>query len=168
MSDIDRTIQGVEQLYRSLTGHPPTNGETIHEVIPPEVDPATYVEEQLGRLMALVGESHGAQSWSPAIAVWETEDAYLANLELAGVARDDLRVSVAGQGIVVEGARTATRGALPAGATLRYRELPFGTCRRFVPFPHDAKLDLVEAKLADGLLQLLVPRAATPRAVTVR
>jgi HSP20 family molecular chaperone IbpA len=168
MSEIDRTIQGVEQLYRSLTGHAPMNGETVHEVIPPEVDPARYVEEQLGRLMSLLGETPSGEAWTPALALWETSEAYLANLDLAGVSRDALRVSVTGQGILVEGTRSASRGALPTGASLRYRELPFGECRRLVAFPPDAKLDLVEAKLADGLLQLLVPRAATPRAIPVR
>jgi len=168
MSEIDRTIEGVEQLYRSITGHPPENGETIHEVIPSATDPTRWVERQMDRLMSLLAATPEAESSSAPLGVWETPEQYYALVDLPGVSREALKVSVRGAEILVEATRTAFSGAIPDGAVVRYREQRIGSSRRLVALPPDANLEHVEAKLTDGVLLLRVPRAATPRAVSVK
>ena len=169
MSEIDRTIEGVEQLYRSVTGHAPTSQPGLaHEAIPPEVDPTRWVEEQMGRLMSLLALTQESESVVPPLALWETVDSYVALLDLAGVQRESLKVSVVGQGVLVEGTRLSLADVVPEGALLRYREQRLGPCRRIVGLPPDARLDLLEAKLSEGVLLLRVPRVTEPRAVAVQ
>lgn len=168
MSDIDRAIEGVEQLYRSLTGHPPGNGGGPYEVIPGDVDPARYVELQLERLTSVLGGTPAVEPWVPALAMWATHEAYFACLDVAGVAHEALSVGVTGQGILVEGTRTALKGMVPSGAQLIHREQGLGPCRRLVGFPADAVLAETEAKRIDGALLLRVPRIATRRDVSVQ
>jgi HSP20 family protein len=166
MNDIDRTIEGVEQLYRSLTGKAPGNGESPHEVIPPETDPTRYVEQQMDRLLSLLGTSpreHGPRAaWTPPISLWEAEDAYVALVDLPGVSRDSVKVSVSGNGLLVQAARTAPNDEI-GRARVRYQEHALGTCQRFVPLPADASLEQVEARMNDGSLTLRVPRTPAAR-----
>ncbi len=162
MNDIDRTIEGVEQLYRSLTGKAPGNGESPHEVIPPETDPTRYVEQQMDRLLSLLGSTQGSSqraAWTPPISLWEADDAYLALVDLPGVPRESVKVSVTGNGLLVQAARPAPRDEI-ARARVRYQEHALGSCQRFVPLPADAALEQVEARMSDGSLTLRVPRAA--------
>lgn len=168
MSEIDRTIEGVEHLFQTLTGRVPTDGETVHEPIPPEADPARYVEEQLGRLSSLLGDMREVEPVTPAVMVWETKTSYLAIVELPGVTRDAVTVTASAEGLIVEATASASRGAVPAGATLRYRERGFGPRRRRVTLPPDATLERVTARLADGLLVLEAPKATRPRSVEVQ
>jgi HSP20 family molecular chaperone IbpA len=168
MSEIDRTIEGVENLYEKLTGHPPANGESIHEPIPPEADPTRYVEEQLDRLMSLLGELREIESVSPALALYETRDTYLALVELAGAPRSAVKVTVMPEGILVEAPTVAPRELVPADALLRHRDGAVGPRRRLVPIPQDGALDRVSARLVEGLLVLNVPRLTKPHRVEVK
>ncbi len=159
MTDIDRTIEGVEQLYRSLTGRPPGNGEAPHEMIPPEVDPARYLEKQMDRLLTLLGTARQEpRPWTPPLSLWEADDAYVAVVDLPGVPKESVKVSVAGQGLMIQAMRPEREVA--QGARIRYAEHPVGPCLRHVPLPADAALEQVEARVIDGSLLLRVPRTA--------
>src|ERR1700749_3519046 len=67
--------------------------------------------QRMGQLMS--GASGGGgqrmgQSWAPLADLSETGDAYLAEVELPGVARDDISVELAGQELVISGEFTDT------------------------------------------------------------
>jgi len=58
------------------------------------------------------------QSWAPLADLSETDQAYLAEVELPGVARDDIRVELAGQELVISGEFTDS-GSGRQGRALR-------------------------------------------------
>src|SRR6185312_3687653 len=64
------------------------------------------VDQRMGQLLG--GASGGgwqplAQSWAPLAGLRETGEAYLAEVELPGVARDDISAGLAGQDLVISG-----------------------------------------------------------------
>ena len=105
------------------------------------------------------------QSWAPLADLSETDQAYTAEVELPGVARDDISVELAGQELVISGefADTAKEGrALRRGrrsGRFEYRVL----------LPGQAEADKVTAALADGVLTVTVPKteADKPRRIQI-
>jgi HSP20 family protein len=98
------------------------------------------------------------------VSLSETQDEYVYQIDLAGVRKDDVRVSVIAGGIDVSGSRQAglNLGAQRALAS----ERPMGTFRRALPLPVDIAVNGLSAQLSDGVLSIRVPRArATQGAV---
>ncbi len=94
---------------------------------------------------------------------WETESALVVRLEVPGVTRDNVRVEVEGDVLVVEARRSldAPEGFEPLA---RGRRGTVGTTRLRVAEAYD--LGEVAATLRDGVIEVRVPRrAATPRRV---
>jgi HSP20 family protein len=98
---------------------------------------------------------HGA--WVPVADVLETEDAYLAELELPGVGGEDFTVHAHGRAIVVRGERRPSAGSRPeAFHRVERRHGPFA---RSFGFPEDVDASAITAHLAEGVLHLRVPKA---------
>lgn len=167
LENIDEAIQQVERLYRSVTGKDVPGGDAPYAPIPPEKDASRYVEDQLMRLHALLGERTVAQPYAPPVAVWEGPSEVLLCVDLPGVPRDAVEVTTTGQALVVAGHRPERTGE--AGLLLRGAERPGGTFRRVLPLPPGTNPEQVQAQLRDGVLELRVPRtAAQPRTVHVQ
>jgi HSP20 family protein len=170
-NDIDRTIHGVETLYRSLTGGPPANGETVQSAIPPEVDPNHYVNTQLDRLIAMLDPRwlQPPQHFAPPVAIWEALDEYVITIDLPGVPRDAIQLSPMGQALQVTAKRPIPQRD---GQRLRYwprwQEANVGQIERVIPMPADASLQQIEAKLETGCLVVRVPRSTNSGAIPVR
>ncbi len=159
MIDIDNTIEGVEQLYRSITGTAPLNGAPT-DVIPPERDPVQYIEAQMDRLLSALGPPQAPRTASPPMTLWETEQAYVAVLDLPGVAREGVKVSLAAGGLIVNALRANPVSERAPAARVLHQDQPIAAYARHIAFPADAALEQVEAKMQDGSLTLRVPRAA--------
>ena len=105
--------------------------------------------------------SHFAEpTWSPpADLVVSRRDARVL-LELAGVPRENVTVTIQGRVLEVSGRReppTETHGAAYHRA-----EIYFGTFRRVVELPWEADADSVKALYRDGMLSARLRRAAVP------
>ena len=171
MNDIDDTITRLEKLYRTITGLPleASNTAAPYALIPPERDPVRHVEEQIDRLLRVLAPQSGAQRWTVPITVSESVREYLVVLDVPGVHRESLEVSVQGNTIVVTGQRSSCEDD---GHRTRVAERPFGAFRRVVPLPPDAKAAEMSARLHEGVLEIRVSRntealGATPRTVPV-
>src|SRR5579859_2870172 len=104
---IEEAIGRMENLYRTVTGQSPP-AEGAHAPIPVERDPSQFVEEQLDRLLALLSpleRQAASAAWSPPLSVWESETEFLICIDLPGVARKDVEVSVQGDALTVRGSR---------------------------------------------------------------
>jgi HSP20 family protein len=157
--DIDDAIHNVETLYRTITGKEAPAGEQPFAPIPPEKDPNRHVEEQMNRLMAILGQVQpGAAGapWIPPVSVWETERETVVCIDVAGVARDELDVAVMQNLLTVSGQRRP-----PEGADLRLRasERPYGPFRRVLALPPGSATEQLAAHMHDGVLEVRVPRA---------
>jgi HSP20 family protein len=105
------------------------------------------------------------QARSPAADLTETGDAYVAEVELPGVRKDDISVELAGQQLVVSG---EYRDTGTDGRALR-RARRTGGFEFRVMLPGKADPDKITAALADGVLTVTVAKAETdkPRRIEV-
>lgn len=124
-------------------------------------DPFTEFEDlyqQMGQLMnsALGGFwQNGGPSWAPLADVTETGDAYVAEIELPGVSKDDINVELTGAELAITG---DYRAAEREGRALR-RGRRGGHFEYRVLLPGQAEADKITASLADGVLTVTVPKA---------
>ncbi|MGW4115483.1 Hsp20/alpha crystallin family protein [Actinosynnema sp. NPDC004786] len=134
---------------------------------PDRWDPFREFEDlyrQLGRWMDTVsGGPDGA--WSPSADVSETEDAYLVEVELPGVRREDVAVELAGGELAISGEfKEKERQGL-----FRHRTRRTGRFAYRVTLPREVDADAVAAELADGVLTVRAPKgeAARPRRIAI-
>jgi HSP20 family protein len=176
---IEQTIEQVERLYVAVTGKPPPAPNGPQTPIPPEVDAAQHVEEQLGRLLNLLGQSQGTQPtetpWVPPVVAWEDDQALTIAIEIPGVPRESVDVQTSENLITVKGMRPAPwgqskRNPLP-GTTLVER--PIGPFQRVLAVPvRRVNLEQLTAELRDGVLEIRIPRspqsATTARQIQIK
>jgi HSP20 family protein len=105
------------------------------------------------------------QAWAPAADLTETGDAYIAEVELPGVRKNDISVELAGQELVVGG---EYRQSGAEGRPLRRARREGGFEFR-VMLPGKADPDKITAALANGVLTITVPKVMTgkPRRIEI-
>ena len=100
-----------------------------------------------------------AGAFTPLADVEETDEAYVAEIELPGVAIDDLSVEVAGRRLTVTGERKEKERV----GILRRRTRTVGRFHYEVVLPGDVDEEAVEASLAEGVLTVQVPKPVSQR-----
>jgi HSP20 family protein len=93
--------------------------------------------------------------WVPLADVFETQEAFLLEIELPGLDKDDIEVHAEGDALTVRGERHM-QGGKPEG--FHRMERRFGPFSRTFQFPEDVDPDRVTAQFADGLLRLEIPK----------
>lgn len=168
---VDHAIRHVEDLYRSVTGEtaPP---RTEDGAIPPEREPAQYVEEQMERLASALGTLSSTELvWargelSAPISVWEDDDRYLVYVDLPGVPRDRVHVSIRGEHVEIIAQRVDLLDR-SSSARLHWAERAGRRFRRLVPLPRGAQAHEIRAEMRDGVLELRIPRAPYARVIPI-
>lgn len=118
-----------------------------------------------GQRLRQFGQQPGAgpasQAWAPAIDITERKDAYLVAADLPGVGTGDVEVTFQAGLLTIQGERH------PAGDTatekIHRAERCSGTFRRSITLPTHVQADKIEASAQDGVLLILVPKAAEAR-----
>ncbi|HEY0638333.1 MAG TPA: Hsp20/alpha crystallin family protein [Pseudonocardiaceae bacterium] len=131
-------------------------------------DPFREFEElydRLGRWVETVGGHGTPRAWLPAADVLETEDAFLVELELPGVRRDDIDIEVDGSVLTVRGELKVTERE----GWFRHRTRRTGQFYYQVTLPNGVDPERIDAGLDDGVLTVRVPKsdAARPRRIPV-
>lgn len=133
-------------------------------------DPFREFEDLYGQLGRWMDSAFGRvaeawRTWSPLADVSETEDAYLVEVELPGVKRNDVTVDLAGTELTINGERKETERQ----GWFRHRTRRTGQFHYRVTLPQHADADPVKATLEDGVLTVRVPKsdAAKRRRITV-
>ena len=106
------------------------------------------------------------EGFTPLADVEETADAYLVEIELPGVRRDDVDIEIAGRRVSVRGERKEKERV----GILRRRERTVGRFAYEVTLPGDVDEDGVQASLDDGVLTVRLPKPERerPRRIEVR
>ncbi|MGH9480907.1 MAG: Hsp20/alpha crystallin family protein [Terriglobales bacterium] len=95
-----------------------------------------------------------AAAWTPRTDVVETEQGYQLSLDLPGVKREELDIQVNRDTVTIKGERK-----LAASPEAYHRvERPYGAFSRVFLLPDLVNQPAIEAKLADGVLNLFLPR----------
>ena len=160
---IDSAIDQVERLFRSVTGRDtPPVGELPYATIPPEKNPEEHIQEQIDRLMEkladLSGRPGAGSQWTPPVALWEGKDEVLISLDVPGVPRDQIQVTVNRGLLEIRGSRNVKPSDEEESLELKYLEHPYGKFRRTLPLPLGARTDGLEARVRDGMLEIRIPR----------
>jgi HSP20 family protein len=103
----------------------------------------------------------------PLVNVTEDVDKFYLRAELPGVKNDALDIQASGKTIAISGERRIAE----QGANARYhrREREAGKFSRILQIPGEIDADRIEAKLQNGILTVIIPKAeaAKPRQVKV-
>ncbi len=104
-------------------------------------------------------------AFTPVADVEETNDAYLVEIELAGVNRTDVDITIAGRRLTVTGERKEKQRV----GVLRRKHRTVGEFRYEVELPADFDVDNVTAGLQDGVLSVRLPKTVTdqPRRIPI-
>jgi HSP20 family protein len=115
-------------------------------------------------IQSAVSGDVGNGLWAPAADVSETEDAYLVEIELPGVKREDVDVELNGNELVVTGeVKERERKGL-----LRRRTRKVGEFEYRVTLPGELHEHGVEASMSNGVLTVRVPKADHARATKIK
>ena len=109
-----------------------------------------------------------AEPWFPAAEGRIEDGTYVIQLALPGVDPKDVAVSWMDNVLTVKGERKADHDT--TGKDYFVREVAYGAFQRSFALPEGVDAAQVEAKYANGMLEVRVPapRAATPRTIEVK
>jgi HSP20 family protein len=173
MKTFDQAFEEVKGLFDSVIGQPaPEISPESFAAFPTGVDPlqhALFEVECVKQLCERVRRAPRAISWMPAADCFATPETLVVRLEVPGVSREDLKVSVAEEELIVSGERK------PPLMSPELRpvslERAWGAFERRFPLPTRSQSQGIEAKYADGILEVRIPieqpAAVEPRAVSV-
>jgi HSP20 family protein len=102
----------------------------------------------------------------PLINLTEDKNKYYVRAELPGVKGDELDIQATANNLAISGKRNI---AAEEGARYHRREREAGTFSRMIVLPGEIDTDKVEAKLENGILNVVVPKAeaAKPKQISV-
>jgi len=130
-------------------------------------DPFREMEEMQARLASLFGgrfpllkqgteEGFSLAEWVPPVDITEDEKEYSVKVELPGVKKEDVKVSVEGGVLSITGERKAEKEEKDK----KYHRLErsYGSFIRSFAVPEGAASDKVSAEFKDGVLSVRIPK----------
>lgn len=127
------------------------------------------LQTEMSRLMNGLFEGNGrtAQSWVPAVDVWETENDLVYAFDLPGVSEEQISIELHEDTLTVSAQRERTDERTEDGV-VRF-ERRFGTFARAVGVPSGVTEEGIKAEYRDGVLEIRVakPEAAKPRRIQI-
>ena len=100
-------------------------------------------------------------TWTPALDMYETDDAVVVLLELAGVDPGQTEIRADPHRLQVRGVRRERHGPeSAAGRSYHALEVPYGRFERSVPLPPGLDTEAAAASYQDGLLEITLPKRA--------
>ena len=98
---------------------------------------------------------------------WETAHAVIIRVELPGLRKEDLDISIHANMLVVRGVKRSE--GEHEGRRYSLMERAYGTFERTMPIPHEIDRDRCEVTYQDGVLTVVLPKtvATPPRQLSV-
>lgn len=106
--------------------------------------------------------------WTPAVDVAEHDNEYIVKVELPGVARDDVKITMQENILTIRGEKKQEKET--KDSDFHRVERSYGSFQRSFTLPTHVKNDRIEASFKDGILTVNVPKAeeAKPKQIEVR
>lgn len=130
-------------------------------------DELQRMRQQLDQMFDDAPAQRASAGVYPLINLTEDKDKYYVRAELPGVKGDALDIQVTGKNLAISGERKIA--AVEEGARYHRREREAGTFSRMIGLPGEVDTDKVEARLENGILTIMVPKAeiAKPKQISV-
>jgi HSP20 family protein len=105
--------------------------------------------------------------WAPALDVQEDKDNFTIRVELPGLKREDIGVSLQAGALVISGERKEEK--VSEGTEIHRQERFYGKFQRALTLPTPVATDKVKAAYKDGVLTVTLPKAeeAKPKQIDV-
>lgn len=106
-------------------------------------------------------------AWAPALDVHEDKNSFSVRVELPGLKREDIEVSLHDGALVISGERKAE--TINEDTEVHRRERYYGKFSRVLNLPATVAGDKVAAQYKDGILTVTLPKAeeAKPKTISV-
>jgi len=149
---LERRSQSGGLMRRGLFGR---NPEELFSL-----SPLTLVRrftEDIDRMFSGIGGTGGREAglWAPPVEVRESEGNLVISAELPGLNKEDVKVEVNEDALVIQGERK--RGWEEERGGVHRSERFYGSFYREIPLPEGAKADQAKAQFNNGVLEVTVP-----------
>lgn len=129
----------------------------------------TSLRDEMNRLFSrTVGDGVSSGSaWTPAVDIFDTEDAIVLKAELPGLATGDIDIEIDDNVLTLKGERRFQE-TVDEGRFYRL-ERAYGHFQRSVTLPQGVKADEISADFDNGVLTVRVPKAdeVKPRKISI-
>lgn len=108
-----------------------------------------------------------APRFTPAVDLHEIDDVYLISVDLPGVSEKDIKIDVSNGRLTISGERTQQKRE--QGKGFRRFERNYGRFERAFQLPQDVNQEKIQARLENGVLEVLIPKSevAKPRTIQI-
>lgn len=138
--------------------------------LPPSISSTLWggfedLDQMFDRLFHGYDQTLSADGWKAPLAVWEDQEHFYVEVELAGVPQDAVEVTVQDRQLLIAYARN-----IPEDRQVLYNERPYGCCERRLALPESASAEAIKAEMHGGPLQITLAKAphAQPRKIAVQ
>jgi len=141
--------------------------------VPLKVDELDDLEAEMVRLLQrFMGSKEPFHTftervWRPPTDIYETADALVITIEIAGVPREALRVELNHNILMVRGHRDQSHSA--SQVSYHQMEIKYGSFEVELRLPSGLDYDAARARYVDGFLTITTPKreAATPKVISI-
>jgi HSP20 family protein len=113
-------------------------------------------------------EASGRSYWSPAVDIAERDNEYVVKVELPGVNKDDVKITLESNILTIRGEKKQEKEE--KGENSHRLERSYGSFQRSFTLPTIVKNDKIDAVYRDGILTVTLPKAeeAKPKQIEVK
>ncbi len=150
-----------------MTTHSKAKHLTRRPVFGPmfDTDPLRDFDQLMAGFFRPVTTTGELDEWRPAADIRETEEAFLVEAELPGIAKDDVTVTFEDGVLSLSGERKFEEES--GEGTLRRVERSYGSFTRSFRLPREVDAEAVTAAYADGVLTVTIPKTETAKPRTI-
>jgi HSP20 family protein len=113
-------------------------------------------------------EDTALSAWTPAVDIAEHDNEYIVKVELPGVAKDDVKITLESNILTIRGEKKHEKETKEED--FHRVERSFGSFQRSFTLPTTVKSDKIDAVYKDGILTVSLPKAeeAKPKQIEVK
>ena len=113
-------------------------------------------------------EDYSFSSWTPAVDIAEHDDEYLVKVELPGVNKDEVKLTLENNILTIRGEKKQEKETKKEN--YHRVERSYGSFQRSFTLPAAVKSDKIDASYKDGILKVSLPKAeeAKPKQIEVK
>lgn len=112
--------------------------------------------------------SFGLSYWTPAVDIAEHDNEYVVKVELPGVSKDDVKITLESNILTIRGEKKQDRETKEEN--YHRLERMYGSFQRSFTLPSTVRNDKIDAVYKDGILTITLPKAeeAKPKQIEVK
>jgi HSP20 family protein len=126
----------------------------------------TDIETEMEKLFG--SNSRSESVYAPEVEITESQDSFLLEVDLPGLTKDEVKISVDNNVLTIQGERKAK--TIDEKSTYHHNERAFGVFRRSFNLSRLVKSEGIQASYENGVLKLTLPKVeeAKPREIEVK